>query len=68
MNVITTEQSKQIGLEIFLQSIRLLDRAADYRPPWGGVARKRLMSLSRKRLQASLVEETTTANPNPFFP
>lgn len=57
MNVISTEQSKRIALEIFDQSIRLLDRAADYRPPWGDASRRRLMRLSRNRLQASLVEE-----------
>lgn len=56
MIVITTEQSKQISLEIFSQSIDLLDRAADYRPPWGDTARKRLMRLSRRRLEASMQE------------
>mgnify|MGYP000379592630 CR=1 FL=1 len=57
MQIITTEQSKQIGLEIFLQSIRLLDRPADYRPPWGDLTRKRMMRLSRGRMDASQQEQ-----------
>lgn len=57
MIVISTEQSKRIGLEIFSQSIELLDRAADFRPPWGDTARKRLMRLSRRRMEASQQEQ-----------
>ena len=53
MIAITTEQSEQIGREIFAQAAALSDIADTFAPPWGLEHRKRATRLYRARMNVA---------------
>jgi hypothetical protein len=63
MNVITPEQSEQIGTEIFTQVFRLDDLAHGFGAPWGATAKERMRRLCRVRMKAAFPFEAMESEP-----